>query len=634
MDLKICEYKTRNSRCLSAAMTLQHSYDPYSAFLSDPSPPDYAAAVYSSQSDFLPHNPYYHHHLSAKPSLFIHPHVQIHSPVPLHHHQEPILSLDDWLPHSARYPLSMPAYSSPVDPSPPPRIKQEDLSLYPAISASHKLLLQQQQQVQNISYVDHHPHPHPSHHHHDPQPFALLSHFDGNPSSPAYFPHSHRQTFDHRHHIALPPYVHPAEVSPIESVPTSASPLSSPYEDSLSGTNVQHPPWIDDERGSLDNVMIMGEAAGGMVSMEDPAVGGEQDAQGEEDWSSNDATMVASQDEMYQLQQIHQEQDQSDSERDAGRCSTTSDIDPESSFSAIMMIGSQSSDQTAPQSEEEIEATASSEDDDFEDLTSSEEDEDDDDEDFVLNARPRGRRSRSAAENRRQRRRGALPANAAINGNHGTATFKTTSEHVSNGFVPYSMTEGRSLRSRSMSTRYTPYQGFTEFYSPDGVSGEQQQQQYATATLKLESSEEIDFDERLSSPSVSMSASSSVSMVRRRTRASPSIPIPVPVPNLTKKSRGRRVPTMTSLEDLRSAASGAGKKRQNAGGRSMRMYLCDVEGCGKCFARGEHLKRHVRSIHTYEKRKLSLLSWARNDLILFSSSQMPLSWLRQRLQSA
>lgn len=31
------------------------------------------------------------------------------------------------------------------------------------------------------------------------------------------------------------------------------------------------------------------------------------------------------------------------------------------------------------------------------------------------------------------------------------------------------------------------------------------------------------------------------------------------------------------------------------------MYLCDVEGCGKCFARGEHLKRHVRSIHTYEK---------------------------------
>jgi hypothetical protein len=395
----------------------------------------------------------------------------------------------------------------------------------------------------------------------------------------------------------------------------------------------------------LDNEMILGgninlvEAPSvadmnAMVSMEGSAVeGGEQDAQGEEDWSANDATMVASQDEMYQLQQIHQEQDHSDSERDAGRCSTTSDIDPESSFSAIMMIGSQSSDQTAPQSEEEVEATASSEDDDFEDPTSSEEDEDDDDEDFVLNARQRGRRSRSAAENRRRRRRVAVPANAAINGSHGTATFKTASDYVSNGFVPYSMSEGRSLRSRSMSTRYTPYQGFTEFY-PDGASSEQQ---YATATLKLESSEEMDFDKRLSSPSVSMSANSSVSVVRRRTRASPSIPIPVPVPNLTKKSRGRRVPTMTSLEDLRSAASGAGKKRQNAGGRSMRMYLCDVEGCGKCFARGEHLKRHVRSIHTYEKRKLSFCSlsfWHEVLTIHFSSSQMPLSWLRQRLQSA
>jgi uncharacterized Zn-finger protein len=67
------------------------------------------------------------------------------------------------------------------------------------------------------------------------------------------------------------------------------------------------------------------------------------------------------------------------------------------------------------------------------------------------------------------------------------------------------------------------------------------------------------------------------------------------------------VPTVSSLEDLRSVASGAGKKRQGAGGKSARMYLCDVEGCGKCFARGEHLKRHVRSIHTYEKREFLVL---------------------------
>ncbi|TFK24269.1 hypothetical protein FA15DRAFT_550779, partial [Coprinopsis marcescibilis] len=62
------------------------------------------------------------------------------------------------------------------------------------------------------------------------------------------------------------------------------------------------------------------------------------------------------------------------------------------------------------------------------------------------------------------------------------------------------------------------------------------------------------------------------------------LPVPVPVPNLTKKSRGRRVPTYSS-----------------GGSKGTRMYLCDVEGCGKCFARGEHLKRHVRSIHTNEK---------------------------------
>ncbi|TBU26802.1 hypothetical protein BD311DRAFT_414960 [Dichomitus squalens] len=62
---------------------------------------------------------------------------------------------------------------------------------------------------------------------------------------------------------------------------------------------------------------------------------------------------------------------------------------------------------------------------------------------------------------------------------------------------------------------------------------------------------------------------------------------PVPVPNLTKKSRGRRVPTAQQVV--------------NDGNVQKRMYMCKVPGCGKCFARGEHLKRHVRSIHTNEK---------------------------------
>jgi len=41
--------------------------------------------------------------------------------------------------------------------------------------------------------------------------------------------------------------------------------------------------------------------------------------------------------------------------------------------------------------------------------------------------------------------------------------------------------------------------------------------------------------------------------------------------------------------------------RRGGAEKGARMYTCKVPGCGKCFARGEHLKRHVRSIHTYEK---------------------------------
>lgn len=131
------------------------------------------------------------------------------------------------------------------------------------------------------------------------------------------------------------------------------------------------------------------------------------------------------------------------------------------------------------------------------------------------------------------------------------------------------------------------------------------------------------------SASSSLSSAGDVGSVpkQRKTRPPTNLPVPVPVPNLTKKSRGRRVPTVSSLEELRKVASSQGESTSgsgaNAGGgrgrrragtaagssgggsgtKGARMYLCDVEGCGKCFARGEHLKRHVRSIHTNEKRE-------------------------------
>ncbi|KAG9002771.1 hypothetical protein FRB94_004718 [Tulasnella sp. JGI-2019a] len=106
--------------------------------------------------------------------------------------------------------------------------------------------------------------------------------------------------------------------------------------------------------------------------------------------------------------------------------------------------------------------------------------------------------------------------------------------------------------------------------------------------------------------------------------------VPVPVPHLTKPSRGRRVPTAeaapttntlgsaspvsprsgtTSPYGTRNAASNKSPQPQPVSAAdveakiasSSRAYVCQVEGCGKAFRRGEHLKRHVRSLHTHDK---------------------------------
>ncbi|KDQ26888.1 hypothetical protein PLEOSDRAFT_1089905 [Pleurotus ostreatus PC15] len=109
----------------------------------------------------------------------------------------------------------------------------------------------------------------------------------------------------------------------------------------------------------------------------------------------------------------------------------------------------------------------------------------------------------------------------------------------------------------------------------------------------------------------------------RRKRIS-NIPLPIPVPNLTKKSRGRKVPSFPA--DLASSygydasaesspsgyASREGISKRGTRGRRAptvvggpsleeRPFVCEVSECNKRFVRGEHLKRHVRSIHTLDK---------------------------------
>lgn len=112
--------------------------------------------------------------------------------------------------------------------------------------------------------------------------------------------------------------------------------------------------------------------------------------------------------------------------------------------------------------------------------------------------------------------------------------------------------------------------------------------------------------------------------VRRRP---PRTRLPVPTPNVSRPSRGRHVPTApgaspdgseqpeaTPASSLGSVSDGErpapapqrakGKAAAKEGEDSAaRVFVCEVEGCGKCFRRREHLKRHMLSLHTNDRRK-------------------------------
>ncbi|KAF5385127.1 hypothetical protein D9615_000978 [Tricholomella constricta] len=165
----------------------------------------------------------------------------------------------------------------------------------------------------------------------------------------------------------------------------------------------------------------------------------------------------------------------------------------------------------------------------------------------------------------------------------------------------YPYTEGRHLRS----TRYNPYPSYSSASPTGRYPDDYQSQQYSSQPLRSRRS----YSHTSVSPSASETyapLSAGTNMPRRRSRPTTTLPIPVPVPNLTKKSRGRRVPTMEDFQgedEVQPPTKVPGRKKGAAGAvaKGLRTYTCDVDGCGKLFARGEHLKRHIRSIHTYEK---------------------------------
>lgn len=176
----------------------------------------------------------------------------------------------------------------------------------------------------------------------------------------------------------------------------------------------------------------------------------------------------------------------------------------------------------------------------------------------------------------------------------------------------YPSTEFRHLRS----SRFTPYPSVSPTLPPSNVRyinevELQEQEQCETPGQHFRSRRSYSHSNPSMSPPIcepytSISADGSGTM-RRRARPSATVPLPIPVPNLTKKSRGRRVPTMEEFraEAVTIVKSGNSRKKgaPTPSSKATRTYTCDVDGCGKLFARGEHLKRHVRSIHTYEKRQ-------------------------------
>lgn len=94
----------------------------------------------------------------------------------------------------------------------------------------------------------------------------------------------------------------------------------------------------------------------------------------------------------------------------------------------------------------------------------------------------------------------------------------------------------------------------------------------------------------------------------------------------TKRSRGRRPvvsPELNLDPNIESTTAATNAQISFSGltktGKAKKIFVCRVPGCDKCFRRTEHLKRHIRSIHSTETREwLMAIAFSASKLTEFS----------------
>ncbi|OBZ84436.1 hypothetical protein A0J61_07511 [Choanephora cucurbitarum] len=93
----------------------------------------------------------------------------------------------------------------------------------------------------------------------------------------------------------------------------------------------------------------------------------------------------------------------------------------------------------------------------------------------------------------------------------------------------------------------------------------------------------------------------------------PMTPVSPPLKDENAAQQSSTIP-----DKLKRVPRSRGRRVSNVPGCGTRMFTCKADGCGKVFKRSEHLKRHIRSIHTLEKRKLEL--FYASDLVTHHAS--------------